>query len=80
MQGVGFRWFVREQAELLALTGWVRNTDDGAVEIAARGVYESLIVLEARARRGPTGARVDAVEHVEPPRDTDYPEPFAIAR
>ena len=61
VQGVGFRWFVRERARRLGLAGWVRNREDGSVEIAASGndaaVAEFLGVLE----RGPDGARVDAV-------------------
>jgi len=80
VQGVGFRWFVREHAESLALAGWVRNTNDGAVEIAARGLSDALVALEAHARRGPGGARVEAVDRVAPPGSTDYPEPFIIAR
>ena len=33
VQGVGFRYFVLEQAQALGLTGWVRNTYAGQVEI-----------------------------------------------
>ena len=37
VQGVGFRWFVREAAIALDLAGWVRNRPDGSVEVAADG-------------------------------------------
>ena len=37
VQGVGFRWYVREQARALAIAGWVRNEPDGAVVLVASG-------------------------------------------
>jgi acylphosphatase len=61
VQGVGFRWFVVRSAEHLGLAGWVRNRDDGAVEVAARGAPDMLARLEADLRRGPTAARVTVV-------------------
>ena len=36
VQGVGFRWFVQREASELELRGWVRNTEDGDVEVVAR--------------------------------------------
>jgi acylphosphatase len=52
VQGVGFRWFVQREASELELRGWVRNTEDGDVE------------LRASLRRGPRGSRVDRlIEH-----------------
>jgi len=36
VQGVGFRWFVQYEAARIGLRGWVRNTDDGDVEVMAR--------------------------------------------
>ena len=64
MQGVGFRWFVHREASELDLRGWVRNTEDGEVEVVASGTVEELAELRASLRRGPRGARVDRViEH-----------------
>ncbi len=37
VQGVGFRWFVEREARLIGVGGWVRNRDDGAVEVLASG-------------------------------------------
>ncbi len=37
VQGVGFRWFVRHQAEACHLTGWVKNRYDGKVEMEVQG-------------------------------------------
>jgi acylphosphatase len=59
VQGVGFRWFVQREASELNLRGWVRNTEEGDVEIVASGEPGDLDELRASLRRGPRGARVD---------------------
>jgi acylphosphatase len=64
VQGVGFRWFVHREASELELRGWVRNTEDGDVEVVAAGEPEDLAELRASLKRGPRGSRVDRViEH-----------------
>jgi acylphosphatase len=64
VQGVGFRWFVQREASELALRGWVRNTEDGHVEVVAAGDAEDLAELRASLHKGPRGSRVDqVVEH-----------------
>ncbi len=64
VQGVGFRWFVQREAAELELRGWVRNTEDGEVEVVAAGEPGDLDELRVSLRRGPRGARVDrVVEH-----------------
>ena len=80
VQGVGFRWFVREQARRWGVRGWVRNRPDGSVEIAASGSDESLAGLLAAVRRGPEGAAVDAVHPESLPSSDELPEPFSILR
>jgi acylphosphatase len=62
VQGVGFRWFVRERAEGLGLVGWVRNRSDGAVELVAEGPAASLERLVDELREGPRGAYVTRVD------------------
>ena len=62
VQGVGFRWFVRERARALGLTGWVRNRDDGSVEVLAMGDEGSLRQLRSLLGTGPSGASVSAVQ------------------
>jgi acylphosphatase len=64
VQGVGFRWFVHREASELELRGWVRNTEDGDVEVVASGSAEDLGDLRESLRRGPRGSRVDRlIEH-----------------
>src|ERR1700685_1776486 len=64
VQGVGFRWFVHREASELDLRGWVRNTEDGDVEVVAAGTAEDIAELRASLKKGPRGSRVDrVVEH-----------------
>jgi len=64
VQGVGFRWFVHREASELELRGWVRNTEDGDVEVVAHGDEADLSELRASLWRGPRGSRVDRlIEH-----------------
>lgn len=62
VQGVGFRWFVREAARALGVAGWVRNNADGSVELAASGSAEAIARLEAAVREGPPGAAVSDLD------------------
>ncbi len=61
VQGVGFRWFVQQEAAEIGLRGRVRNTEDGHVEIVAMGKPEDLAELKAALHKGSRGSRVDAV-------------------
>jgi acylphosphatase len=61
VQGVGFRYAACDEAEALAVAGWVRNLANGSVEIVAEGARKDLQVLADWARRGPMYARVDEV-------------------
>jgi acylphosphatase len=65
VQGVGFRWFVQHEAAEIGLRGWVRNTDQGHVEIVAAGEPEELAELKNALRKGSRGSRVDAIEEQE---------------
>ena len=62
VQMVGYRYFVLEEARALGLAGWVRNLDDGSVELVAEGPEERLRQLEAALSEGPRLARVDDVD------------------
>jgi acylphosphatase len=80
VQGVGFRWFVKEQARALGLRGWVSNRPNGNVELAAAGETEALEKLAQIAEKGPPGAVVEGVMTLPPPDEQSLPKPFRIVR
>jgi acylphosphatase len=79
VQGVGFRWFVRETARELGIAGWVRNRADGGVEVAAEANPDSARRLLDALRQGPPGARVESLDDLGPVREP-LDRPFVIAR
>lgn len=62
VQGVGFRYFTRLNALRLKLRGWVKNLDEGRVELTAEGPRDPLDQLLAKIRKGPRAAKVKDVE------------------
>lgn len=76
VQGVGFRVSARTQARALGLTGWVRNRDDGAVELLACGEDSALEAMQVWLHSGPAPAAVTAVEVTSAPLAAH--ESFAI--
>jgi acylphosphatase len=67
VQGVGFRYFVEHAAAALGVTGWVRNLDDGDVEVYAAGNSAQLAELGGMLRKGPRWAEVRGVDETEAP-------------
>jgi acylphosphatase len=63
VQGVGFRYTCLHEARLRGLTGWVRNTPEGGVEVWAEGPPKKLEIFLQWLRSGPPGAHVDAVDY-----------------
>ena len=80
VQGVGFRWFVREAALRVGLAGWVRNRADGRVEVAASGPETAITELMSAARTGPPGARVDHVIELPLSGLDELSRPFTVKR
>jgi len=77
VQGIGFRAFVVRRATELEVGGWVRNREDGAVEVEAAGSRAALERLLTALRRGPDGARVIGVEAARSERDSS-PRAFRV--
>jgi DNA ligase D-like protein (predicted 3'-phosphoesterase) len=61
VQGVGFREATRRRARELGLTGWVRNAENGSVEMHAEGPPVAVEALTSFLREGPRGAAVTDV-------------------
>lgn len=62
VQGVGFRYFIAQEAERLKLSGYVENTRDGDVMVCAEGESASIDSLERLCQKGPRGAEVHNVK------------------
>ena len=62
VQGVGFRFFVLEKANVLGIQGWVRNTISGQVEVLAEGTVEQINQFLELIKQGPRQALVTDIE------------------
>jgi acylphosphatase len=69
VQGVGYRDFVKREANVRSLTGWVRNLEDGRVEAFAQGLLEDLDAFEQTLWKGPRLADVRAVVALDAPSE-----------
>jgi acylphosphatase len=80
VQGVGFRWFVREHARTLGLAGWVKNRPDGMVELEVEGPDAKVQELMTFVADGPDGAVVAVVDDRPIMEPVELPNPFTIER
>jgi acylphosphatase len=77
VQGVGYRYFVIEMANLLGLRGYARNKSDNSVEVLAQGTRPLLERLVTLLQQGPSASNVDNVETTWR-RPTEYVSGFRI--
>jgi acylphosphatase len=61
VQNVGFRIFVHKKANEIGVCGWVRNLEDGRVEVIAYAELEKLDLLEKEIRQGPRFSMVQGL-------------------
>jgi acylphosphatase len=73
VQGVGFRYFTRQNARDLNIRGWVKNMPDGSVETVITGNCEQIFQMVKRLREGPRSARVTEIEELD---TASVEEPF----
>jgi len=62
VQGVSFRYYTLRQAQSLEMMGFVRNREDGSVEVVAEGTPEAAEELVEWLHRGPPSAQVEWVD------------------
>jgi acylphosphatase len=62
VHGVGFRYFAMRAAQAAGVTGWVRNTWDGGVEVEAQGDKAAMLLFTDALRHGPGYANVDSLD------------------
>jgi acylphosphatase len=77
VQGVGFRQFVKSTARKIGLTGWVKNTSDGRVEILVQGPKEGIEDLVVACKKGPFLSEVKSVQ-IEWEKETEKFKSFEI--
>jgi len=65
VQGVGFRYSAISEAKRLKLKGWVRNADNGDVEVWVEGPQDALALFFAWLQHGPGYSRVDSVDKTD---------------
>lgn len=80
VQGVGFRWFVRQEARRLGVAGWVRNLADGSVELETAGEDMAVERLLQHVRVGPDAADVTEVLISDAQAVGSVPYPFSILK
>jgi acylphosphatase len=62
VQGVNYRSAAQDAAGDLGVAGWVRNRDDGSVEMVVEGDDDAVERMVGWARQGPSAAEVSDVE------------------
>ena len=74
VQGVFYRQTARDKARALGLGGWVRNTDDGAVEMEVWGPTDRVEEMIVWCHCGPPAANVTSVDVEWREERDDQPE------
>lgn len=74
VQGVGYRrWAEKEARKIGGISGWVRNADDGTVEILMRGDTPKVEAMISACYKGALMARVDRIEFKPAPNSYFLP-------
>lgn len=74
---VGYRWFAKQQADILQIKGFVRNIGRGEVEILAQGKSTDIQTYIEHLKQGPSRARVEKIVN-EPVSSEKIYQQFSI--
>lgn len=74
VQGIGFRRWAVRTAQELGVSGWVRNVEDGTVEIRMSAEEEKVNEMIKLCDKGPMLARVDKIRFLASPPSWFLPE------
>lgn len=77
VQGVFFRRSAKLEAENLGLVGWVKNLDDGSVQIMVQGEQAKVNKFVTWCKKGPPFAKVEKV-HIDMQEGLERFEDFSI--
>lgn len=77
VQGVGYRQFVKSNAQKLDITGWVKNLPDGRVEAVVQGKKDEVTKLIELCQKGPLLSEVESVDVREEEIEKDFSD-FSI--
>jgi len=73
IQGIFFKQFIKENAEKNKVNGFLRNLEDGRVEIFLEGDTENVEAMTSLCKRGPQHSNIRSVEE-KPERLQDFKE------
>ncbi len=65
VQGIFFRAFVKEKADRMNVTGYVRNLEDGRVEAFLEGSVDAVNAMIEICRRGPPHSKIEKIEVID---------------
>jgi len=64
VQGVGYRYFAQRSSARHQVRGYVKNLEDGRVEVLAEGSEKAVMAFRYDLAAGPTSSRVGQIEEL----------------